>query len=571
MAEKLKFRDMPYERPDVEQIKAQLAELTARLAAATSYDEAKAVFLEKETLEKHIDTLANLAYIRHSIDTRDSFYDAEQDFWNDAIPELQEPLQAWTLAMLQSPYRPDFEAEYGNLMFLNAEIEARSFSPEIVGELQQEGKLRTEYAKLIASAQIDFRGGTYTLSQLTPFKTDADDEVRLEAWKAEGAWYKEHQADLDRIYDELVHLRDAMGRKLGHPNYIGLGYDRMTRNCYDQHDIEKFRAAVIKHLVPLCDQIYRAQAERLGVAYTLSFADAALMFRSGNPRPQGTADDILAQGKRFYDELSPETSEYFNAMLDQQMMDVLSTEGKEGGGYCESLMEYEMPFIFANFNGTQGDVEVITHEAGHGFAAWLNRKRVPMSYVWPGMEACEVHSMSMEFFAWPWCEGFFGPDTRKYLYSHLAGGVTFIPYGTMVDHFQHLVYENPQMTPADRHATWKRLLGTYMPWMRLDGEIPFYSEGEGWQRQSHIYEVPFYYIDYCLAQTVALEFWEMIQEDPKNAWKHYMAYTEQGGSRVFTELLENAGMVSPFDEACLRGICEKASDWLAGYDLTGIE
>ncbi len=570
MAEKLKFRDMPYERPDADQVKAQLAELTARLAAAASYDEAKAVFLEKETLEKHIDTLANLAYIRHSIDTRDTFYDAEQEYWDNALPELQESLQAWTLAMLQSPYRPDFEAEYGDLMFVNAEIEARSFSPQIVAELQQEGKLKTEYGKLIASAQIPFRGGTYTLSQLTPFKTDADDEVRLEAWKAEGAWYKEHQADLDRIYDELVHLRDTMGKKLGHPNYIGLGYDRMTRNCYDQHDIEKFREAVVKYLVPLCDQIYRVQAERLGVAYPLSFADAALMFRSGNPRPQGNADDILAQGKRFYDELSPETSEYFNAMLDQQMMDVLSTEGKEGGGYCESLMEYEMPFIFANFNGTQGDVEVITHEAGHGFAAWLNRKRVPMSYVWPGMEACEVHSMSMEFFAWPWCEGFFGPDTRKYLYSHLAGGVTFIPYGTMVDHFQHLVYEQPEMTPAERHATWKRLLGTYMPWMRLDGEIPFYSEGEGWQRQMHIYEVPFYYIDYCLAQTVALEFWEMIQEDQANAWKHYMAYTEQGGSHVFTDLLANAGMVSPFDEACLRGICEKASAWLADYDLTGI-
>ncbi len=570
MAEKLKFRDMPYERPDADQVKAQLAELTARLAAAASYDEAKAVFLEKETLEKHIDTLANLAYIRHSIDTRDTFYDAEQEYWDNVLPELQESLQAWTLAMLQSPYRPDFEAEYGDLMFVNAEIEARSFSPQIVAELQQEGKLKTEYGKLIASAQIPFRGGTYTLSQLTPFKTDADDEVRLEAWKAEGAWYKEHQADLDRIYDELVHLRDTMGKKLGHPNYIGLGYDRMTRNCYDQHDIEKFREAVVKYLVPLCDQIYRVQAERLGVAYPLSFADAALMFRSGNPRPQGNADDILAQGKRFYDELSPETSEYFNAMLDQQMMDVLSTEGKEGGGYCESLMEYEMPFIFANFNGTQGDVEVITHEAGHGFAAWLNRKRVPMSYVWPGMEACEVHSMSMEFFAWPWCEGFFGPDTRKYLYSHLAGGVTFIPYGTMVDHFQHLVYEQPDMTPAERHATWKRLLGTYMPWMRLDGEIPFYSEGEGWQRQMHIYEVPFYYIDYCLAQTVALEFWEMIQEDQANAWKHYMAYTEQGGSHVFTDLLANAGMVSPFDEACLRGICEKASAWLADYDLTGI-
>ncbi|MBE6479134.1 MAG: M3 family oligoendopeptidase [Olsenella sp.] len=571
MAEKLKFRDMPYERPNLDEVRAQIEGLTARLESATSYADARAAFLEKEQLEKHLDTLSNLSYIRHSIDTRDEFYNAENDFWDESLPLLQEPKQAWTLAMLESPYRPDFESEFGTLMFVNAEIEARSFSPELIPEMQAEGKLTTEYAKLIASAQIPFQGGTYTLSQLTPFKTDADDEVRLAAWKAEGAWYKEHQADFDRIYDELVHLRDAMGRKLGHDGYTQLGYDRMGRNCYDKGDVEQFRAAVVKYLVPLCDQIYRAQAERLGVEYPLSFADAALMFRSGNPRPQGTADDILAQGKRFYDELSPETSEYFNGMLDQELMDVLSTPGKEGGGYCTSLLDYEMPFIFANFNGTQGDVEVITHEAGHGFAAWMNRDRIPIAYVWPSMEACEVHSMSMEFFAWPWCEGFFGPDTRKYLYSHLAGAVTFIPYGTMVDHFQHIVYERPQMTPAERHATWKELLGTYMPWMRLDGEIPFYADGEGWQRQSHIYEVPFYYIDYCLAQTVALEFWEMIQDDPRDAWEHYMAYTRQGGTVTFKELLANADMVSPFDEACLRGVCERAHDWLANYDLTGIE
>ena len=566
----IQFKDMPYERPDVHKTIAALDELTQRLASASSYDEARSIFLEKEEAEKRLDTLANLASIRHSIDTRDTFYDGEQEFWDEFSPQMQDAEQRWTLAMLESPYRGDFADEYGDLMFVNAEIEARSFSPEIIGELQKEGKLTTEYAKLIASAQIPFEGGTYTLSQLTPFKTDANDAVRLAAWKAEGTWYKEHQADLDRIYDELVHLRDAMGKKLGHDNYIALGYDRMQRNCYDQHDVEQFRAAVVKYLVPLCERIYRVQAERLGVAYPLSFADAALMFRSGNPRPQGTADDILAAGKRFYDELSPETAEYFDTMLSRGLMDVLSTEGKAGGGYCTSLLSYEVPFIFANFNGTQGDVEVITHEAGHGFAAWVNRHRIPTAYIWPGMEACEVHSMSMEFFAWPWCENFFGPDTRKYLYSHLAGAVTFIPYGTMVDHFQHLVYEKPTMTPAERHATWHELLGTYMPWMRLDGEIPFYAEGEGWQRQTHIYEVPFYYIDYCLAQTVALEFWAMIQDDQKDAWKHYMAYTQQGGSRTFTELLSNAGMVSPFDEECLRGVCEKAAAWLDSYDLTGI-
>ena len=312
------------------------------------------------------------------------------------------------------------------------------------------------------------------------------------------------------------------------------------------------------------DMMRRAmlEAKRLGKQYPMSFADNALMFRSGNPAPCGDADAILAQGKKFYEELSPETGVFFNTMLDNELLDVLSTPGKAAGGYCTSLWDYQVPFIFANFNGTQHDVEVVTHEAGHAFAAYTNRDRVPYSTVWPSMEGCEVHSMSMEFFAWPWAEGFFGKDTRKFLYSHLAGALTFIPYGTMVDHFQHIVYEKPNLTPAERHAAWKELLGIYMPWMKLDGEIPFYSEGEGWQRQKHIYESPFYYIDYCLAQTVSLQFWAMLQKDRANAWEHYMAYTRQGGSRVFTELLKNAGLDSPFEESCLRGVCETAKQWL---------
>ena len=179
--------------------------------------------------------------------------------------------------------------------------------------------------------------------------------------------------------------------------------------------------------------------------------------------------------------------------------------------------------------------------------------------------------MSMEFFAWPWAENFFGDDTRKFLYSHLASCLCFIPYGTMVDHFQHEVYERPDMTPRERHDVWKRLLGVYMPWMKLDGEIPFYSDGEGWQRQHHIYSAPFYYIDYCLAQTVALEFFAKIQKDLPDAWKYYMAYTSQGGSATFTDLLANAGLDSPFGEKCLIGVSEAASEYLNSFDLSGIE
>ena len=566
----MKFSEMPYTRPDPEQVKQEYAQLTQRLKEAESYAQAHEVFLDHEQTDKVVGTAGSLVYIRQSIDTRDAFYKEEKAFWDEFYPELEEYLQAWNEAMLDSPFRKDFEAQYGELLFLNTEIARKTFSPEIIEDLQKENELVNEYDNLIASAQIPFEGGVYTLSQLAPFKTDLDDERRLAAYKADGQWHKDHQDQLDRIYDELTHLRDGMGKKLGYGGYTTLGYYRMMRNCYAKEDVEKFRAAVVKYVVPVADSIKRAQADMIGRPYPLSFADAALQFRSGNPRPAGTAADILEQGKKFYDALSPETSEFFRTMLEEELLDVLSTEGKQAGGYCSDLPAYERPFIFANFNGTQGDVEVVTHEAGHAFAGWMNRKRVPAQYVSPSMEACEVHSMSMEFFGWKNAEGFFGADAQKFLFSHLAGALTFIPYGTMVDHFQHIVYEKPELTPKERHAEWKRLMGIYMPWIRLDGEIPFYAEGEGWQRQSHIYGMPFYYIDYCLAQTVALNFWAMIQKDPQEAWEHYMAYTLQGGSRTFVDLLNHAGLKTPFDETCLKEICETAKTWLDNFDLSRI-
>ena len=566
----MKFKDMPYERISVESIKEEMKALIQKLKEAKDFEEAEALFLENEKLQGHVFTMCNLALVRHSINTEDKFYDEEQNYWNNAYPQIQEFNQEWTKALLDSPFKDNFAKKYGNIMFLNAEIDLKTFSPEIIPMMQEENELTTAYEKLLAGAQIPFEGKIYTISQMSPFKNDKDDARRLAAWKAEGQWYKDNQAELDRLYDKLVHLRDQMGKKLGYTDFTELGYYRMRRNCYDKQDVQKFREAVQKYVVPVAAKIYERQAERLGKSYPLSYADAAIEFRSGNPKPKGNPDEIVASGKKFYDWLSPETSEFFNHMIDDELMDLLSTKGKQGGGYCTSFQDYKTPFIFANFNGTQHDIEVITHEAGHAFAAYLNRNRVPYECIWPSLEACEVHSMSMEFFAEAFSQEFFGEDAGKYNYSHLAGALCFIPYGTMVDHFQHIVYENPELSPAERHAKWKELVQIYQPWLKLDGEIPFYSEGEGWQRQHHIYSSPFYYIDYCLAQTVALQFWNLIQKDQKEAWQHYMAYTKQGGSVVFTKLLKNAGLESPFQESCLRGICDAAAKYLADYDLSGI-
>ena len=558
----MKFADISYTRADFDAAARFYASAAERLSAAGSFEEAEAVFLEVEDFSAKFDTALTVANIRHDIDTRDEFYDAEVAYIDEHAPELEEYVQRWQDALLRTPYRAAFEEKYNRVMFLNAEIDARTFSPEIVPELQRENALTTEYSKLLAGAQIPFEGGVYTLSQLTPIKQDADASRRAAAWAAEDAWYAEHAESLDAIYAELVMLRDKMGRKLGHDGYIPLGYDRMQRNCYDKADVERFRAAVVDYIVPIAYSVYETVAKRLGKSLPMGYADCAMWFTDGNARPVGTPEDILEAGRSFYHELSGETAGFIDHMLENGMMDVLSRPGKAGGGYCTTLTAYKTPYIFANFNGTSGDVEVITHEAGHAFASWTSRDIVPAESSSPSLEGCEVHSMSMEFFAEPWAERFFGADADKFRWQHLADAVTFIPYGTLVDHFQHECYEHPEYTPEQRNAAWSRLAAVYMPWLKPEESLGFYSSGRAWQRQRHIYISPFYYIDYCLAQTVSLEFWAMIKRDKAAAWEKYMAYTRLGGTLTFRELLDRAGLDSPFEPETLKAVAEAAKAWL---------
>ena len=558
----MKFADISYTRADFDAAAKFYASAAERLSAAGSFEEAEAVLLEVEDFSAKFDTALTVANIRHDIDTRDEFYDAEVAYIDEHAPELEEYVQRWQDALLRTPYRAAFEAKYNRVMFLNAEIDARTFSPEIVPELQRENALTTEYSKLLAGAQIPFEGGVYTLSQLTPIKQDADASRRAAAWAAEDAWYAEHAESLDAIYAELVTLRDKMGRKLGHDGYIPLGYDRMQRNCYDKADVERFRAAVVDYIVPIAYSVYETVAKRLGKSLPMGYADCAMWFTDGNARPVGTPEDILEAGRSFYHELSGETAEFIDHMLENGMMDVLSRPGKAGGGYCTTLTAYKTPYIFANFNGTSGDVEVVTHEAGHAFASWTSRDIVPAESSSPSLEGCEVHSMSMEFFAEPWAERFFGADADKFRWQHLADAVTFIPYGTLVDHFQHECYEHPEYTPEQRNAAWSRLAAVYMPWLKPEESLGFYSSGRAWQRQRHIYISPFYYIDYCLAQTVSLEFWAMIKRDKAAAWEKYMAYTRLGGTLTFRELLDRAGLDSPFEPETLKAVAEAAKAWL---------
>lgn len=562
----MKFSEMPYSRPDMEALAAATTQTLEAMKVAPNAAGQIAAYDAYEKKTQTAGTMQQIAYIRHTINTKDEFYNAENDYMDEIGPKLQELSHRVNTALLESPYRAELERHYGALMFKNLEIAARSFSPAIVELMQEENKLVSEYQNLYASATVEFDGKIMPLPLLGPYKQDPDRAVRKAAYEADAKFFDSHREELDTLYDKLVKVRDAQAKKMGLPNYIPLGYDRMGRNCYTAKDVAAFRDQIAEDMVPIVAKVKEAQRRRIGVE-KLAFYDEPISFADGNAVPEGTPDEILAAGKKMYQELSPETAEFIDFMFENELFDVLSRDGKAPGGYCTEIADYKSPFIFSNFNATAGDVDVLTHEAGHAFEAYRAFKQeLPSLLHSPTIEACECHSMSMEFLTAPWHHLFFGKQTDKYELGHCEDALVFIPYGCMVDEFQHKVYENPGMTPEQRNELWLSLEKKYRPWIDFDN-LPFYSRGGGWQRQLHIYEVPLYYIDYCMAQTVAFQFWNLSRENYAEAWKRYMTFVDKAGTATFAELVESAGLKVPYHAGCIKEIGESISRWLEEHEL----
>ncbi|MBR5322750.1 MAG: M3 family oligoendopeptidase [Clostridia bacterium] len=556
----MKFSEMEYKRADALEIGKIFEKLTDEIKNAKSEEEIFSALYKQEEISSHFATMANLAYVRHSINTEDEFYDKENDYYDENGPVLQEKSTEFMLALMDSPFKGAVEKKYGSLMFKNLEMELKCFSPEIIPLLQKENKLVSDYQKLVASAQIDFKGKKLNISQLGVYKEDSDRDTRKQAFEAEGNFYMSHAEELDTIFDNLVKVRTEIAKKLGFKTFTELAYLRRTRNCYTPEMVKKFREQVKNDLVPVVAKIKKEQADNINVD-TLKLYDDTTFYLDGNPKPVGTPEDILAAGKKMYEEMSPEANEFINFMYDNELLDVKAKKGKAVGGYCITFPEYKAPFIFSNFNGTAGDVEVLTHEAGHAFADYTVRDFDIEANKNPTMESCETHSMSMEFFAWPWLELFYKDDTKRAKLTHLKGALIFIPYGCIVDEFQHIVYDNPDLTPAERHEAWAKLERTYRPYIDMTG-VPFYGDGRGWQRQLHIYHYPFYYIDYCLAQTAALTFRNIMMTDYKDAWDRYMKFVNEGGKKTFVELCKVADIKTPFEDGALKEIALATESWL---------
>ena len=560
----MKFNEYKYEHLDLEKIKKEFSELIKSFEKAENVEGQVNAFDEIIKLRNHIETMQTLVSVRHSIDTNDEFYDKENEYMDEISPILFGFTNDFYKALVNSKFKDELIQKYGKFLFDLAENTLKTFSPEIIPDAQEENRLSSKYSKLIASAKIDFDGKELNLSQMVPYTQSKDRNVRIEAAKKVAQFFAENQDEFDNIYDSLVKVRTRMAQKMGYKNFVEFGYKQLSRLEYDAKMVEGYRKQVLENIVPLHTELRERQGKRLGVE-KLRFYDEAIKFNSGNADPHGSPEWILNNGKTMYKELSKETDEFFTFMTENNLLDLLSKKGKMSGGYCTYIPEHKAPFIFANFNGTSHDIDVLTHEAGHAFQVYQSRGFEVPEYLWPSYEACEIHSMSMEFLTWPWMDLFFENDTDKYKFIHLSEALLFIPYGVTVDEFQHWVYENPEATPKERREKWIEIEKKYLP-TRDYGEVEELKNGIFWFRQGHIFSSPFYYIDYTLAQVCAFQFWIKSRENREKAWKDYLNLCKLGGSKPFFELMKSANLKNPFEEGTLAFVIPKIKEYLDNVD-----
>ncbi|MDR3583905.1 MAG: M3 family oligoendopeptidase [Desulfosporosinus sp.] len=556
----MKFSEFMYKRPNLPELETEFSELLAKFDQAEVFEQQDVLMVAVNGLRSEFETMEQLVVIRHTMDTNDPFYEEEQTYFDEVTPIYQGLISKYYQSLVNSKFRRALEEKWGKQLFTQADLTLKTFAPEIIADLQQENKLSTEYTKLIASAKIMFEGEERNLPGLVPFQLSTDRAMRKRANEAKYAFFTAHEAKFDEIYDGLVKVRARIAKMLGYANFIELGYARMLRSDYNPAMVANFRQQVLDSIVPVASKLRERQKRRLGSA-VLPYYDEKFEFQTGNATPKGDPEWIVANGLTMYNELSAETGEFFKSMVENQLMDLVAKKGKAGGGYCTYIDKYQVPFIFSNFNGTSGDIDVLTHEAGHAFQVYCSKDYQIPEYHWPTYEACEIHSMSMEFFTWPWMELFFKDDTAKYKFVHLSSALLFIPYGVTVDEFQHFVYAHPEASPQDRKVAWREIEKKYLP--HRDYEDNDYLEHGGyWHQQGHIFGDPFYYIDYTLAQICAFQFWKRSRENRETAWADYLRLCQAGGSQSFLELVKLANLISPFEDGCISSVVKVIEEWL---------
>ncbi len=524
--------------------------------------------LDFSELTSVVDEYGNRRHIEKSCDTEDKQIEkAFLHYVENIEPRFKPIADKLQRRFLESPYRAQLEKRDGKYRMLARQWQADVdiFRDENVPLETELTKLVTDYDKICGAMMVNFRGKEYTQQQLARFTEEPDRATREEAWKLGTARRLQDREPLETIFDKMLPLREKIARNAGLSDYRAYMWKAYKRFDYTPEDCLKFGEAIARCCVPLMQQMDRERAADLKVDKLRPW-DLSVDPKSRPPlRPfdESDIDGFVSKTRSIFDRLSPQLGEDFESLRRNRNLDLESRKGKQPGGYQSTLNEIRQPFIFMNAAGLQRDVETLLHEGGHAFHAVASRDEPLVFLRHAPMEFCEVASMSMELLGDDHLDVFYAneADHARAKRVHLEGIIAFFPWMAMIDLFQHWIYTHPGHSRDERRKEWLRLCAIY--WHKVD-----YSGFEDalaymWQSKLHLYHVPFYYVEYGIAQLGALQLWMKSRTDPRGALANYRAALRLGGTRPLPELFAAAGINFDFTEKTLRPLMNAVREELA--------
>lgn len=546
----MKFEQYEYIRPDLKSIKNNYLFLLKKLSEAKDYDSFQKALMKIQEIRNNFQKMQSLVNIKYMMNTRDKFYVSEREIMDKIIPEIQNIDRDFFETIISSKFKEDFNKEYGKNIIEKMILSLKTISPKVMGLLEKENELTSEYFKLIGSAELVFHNKKMNLSQIRFYFDSKDRSIRKEANETYWKFFLDNEKNFDDLYDKLVKIRHKIAIELGYESFIDLAYDRWGRNNFDKYDVKKLREDLFKIFIPLTKKIRQWQKENLKVS-ELRYYDEHV-FIDKEVTPKGDTSSKISNTQEMFLEMGNETKEFFSYMVNNNLLDLTTREGKASGAFCEFIKCEKSPFIFMNLNNTSKDITTLIHECGHALADYKNKDKQFLEWNFMGLETAEIHSMSMEFFSWPWQKSFFD-DEDKFKLIHLIESILFIPYGLLIDEFQHWVYENPEANPQERKLKWREFEKKYLADIKYTGN-DFLEKGGFWFRQLHLFELPFYYIDYVIAQLCAFQYLLKSRKDYSRAWKDYLSFIDSSIDSSFHESLEIGKLKNPFKENTIREV-----------------
>lgn len=530
---------------DLQTVKDLYAKLIA--SEVTSDEQFAQWIYDRSELEATVDQAGSILYIRMTCQTDDearakAFTEFLEKI-SPAIKPLDDQLNQ-RFVELNKSYSIDQEryAEYSRA--IQADIDL--FEQRNVDLQTQVDLLSQEYQKICGSMMVEFDGEERTMPQMGKYLLEQDRDLRERAWKASANRRMQDKDKLDEIFDKMLNLRHQIALNAGCDNFMEYKFRQLHRFDYTPADCKQYHDTVEKLVVPVWKKVCERRKARMKLDQLKPWDTSVDPLGLPPLKPFDKVDELIVKCQKMFQRVDPDLGNQFQEMADAGLLDLASRKGKAPGGYQSSLDESRKPFIFMNAVGTDSDVNTLLHEGGHAFHTMACRADHLKDYRHGPMEFNEVASMAMELLAREYIDEFYSEDEKKRsIQEHLEDIIFILPWVATIDCFQHWIYENPQHTAAERRAKWveiyRRFSSGSVDWSEF-AEIEEYL----WHRQLHIFEVPFYYIEYGIAQLGALQVWQNAKRDWSGAIRDYRKGLALGGSKPLPEIYQTAGIKFDF-------------------------